>query len=52
MPLPGDLEHLLAQVADGTLKVEVSRTYPLEEAPAAMADFAHGHTRGKVVIAN
>ena len=52
VPLPGDLEHLLSQVADGTLKVEVSRTYPLDEAPAAMADFAHGHTRGKVVIAN
>ena len=52
VPLPGDLEHLLAQVGDGTLKVEVSRTYPLDEAPAAMADFAHGHTRGKIVIAS
>lgn len=49
-PQPGDLESLLAQVAEGTLKVEVGRTYALDESPTAMADFAEQHTRGKVVI--
>lgn len=49
-PQPGDLERLLAQVADGTLKVEVGRTRTLDESPAAMADFAEQHTRGKIVI--
>lgn len=50
VPQPGDLEHLLAQVAGGTLKVEVGLVYTLDEAPRAMADFANKHTRGKVVI--
>jgi len=49
-PQPGDLEHLPAQVAEGTLKVEVGRTYTLNESPAAMAAFAEKHTRGKVVV--
>jgi NADPH:quinone reductase len=49
-PQPGDLESLLAQVAAGKLKVEVSRTYTLDESPRAMADFGEQHTRGKVVI--
>ena len=52
VPRPGDLEALLGQVADGSLRVEVSRTFTLDEAPAAVADFAHAHTRGKVVITN
>ncbi len=47
---PGDLEGLLAQMTDGTLKVEVSLVYTLDEAPRAMADFASRHTRGKVAI--
>jgi NADPH2:quinone reductase len=49
-PQPGDLERLVAQVADGTLKVEVSRAYTLDESPQAMADFGGRHTRGKLVI--
>jgi NADPH:quinone reductase-like Zn-dependent oxidoreductase len=49
-PLPGDLEGLLSQVAEGTLKVEVGRTYTMDESPAAVADFAERHTRGKIVI--
>ena len=49
-PQPGDLEGLVAQAADGTLKIEVSRTYALAESPQAMADFAQRHTRGKLVI--
>jgi NADPH:quinone reductase len=49
-PQPGELERLVAQAAEGRLKVEVSRTYTLGEAPQAMADFAEKHTRGKLVI--
>ena len=29
----------------------IGRTYALSEAPAALADFAAGHARGKLVIA-
>ncbi len=50
VPQPGDLEGLLAQVADGTLKVEVSLVRTLDEAPLAVAEFARRHTRGKVAI--
>ncbi len=49
-PRPGDLERLVVQVAEGELKVEVSRTHTLDESPQAMADFAEKHKRGKVVI--
>ena len=50
VPQPGDLEGLLAQVADRILKVEVSLVYALDEAPRALAEFAGRHTRGKVAI--
>ena len=40
----------LDQAADGTLKIEVSRTYRLDESPQAMTDLAERHTRGKLVI--
>jgi NADPH:quinone reductase-like Zn-dependent oxidoreductase len=49
-PRPGELERLVAQVAEGKLKVEVSHTYTLDESPRAMADFAEKHKRGKFVI--
>jgi len=49
-PQPGDLERLLAEIGDGTLKVEIGALYTLDEAPKAMADFAAEHTRGKVAI--
>src|SRR2546428_5437706 len=49
-PRAGDLERLVAQAADGTLKIEVSRTYRLDESPQAMTDLAERHTRGKLVI--
>ena len=49
-PQPGELERLVARAAAGTLKVEVSHTYTLDESPQAMADFAEKHTRGKLVI--
>ena len=50
VPHRGDLEGLLAQVADGTLKVEVNVVYALDEGPQAVAEFAGRHTRGKVAI--
>jgi len=34
----------------GRIKPVVGRTYPLSRTPAAMADFAEGHARGKLVI--
>jgi NADPH2:quinone reductase len=48
--LPGDLDDLAARAALGSLKVEVSRVYPLAEAVQAFVDFADGHTRGKLVV--
>src|SRR2546426_1396624 len=49
-PQPGYLESLVAQAADGTLKIEVSRRYAMDDSPQAMADLAERHTRGKLVI--
>jgi NADPH:quinone reductase-like Zn-dependent oxidoreductase len=34
----------------GRVKPVIGRTYPLSETPAALADFAAGHARGKLVI--
>jgi len=34
----------------GRIKPVVGQTYPLGQTPAAMADFAEGHARGKLVI--
>jgi NADPH:quinone reductase-like Zn-dependent oxidoreductase len=48
--LPGDLQDLAARAASGALRVEVSRVYPFAEAVQAFADFAGGHTRGKLVV--
>jgi NADPH:quinone reductase-like Zn-dependent oxidoreductase len=46
-----DLALLAGLVADGTVRVEVSRTYPLEEAVEAVRQVAgRGHTRGKIVV--
>lgn len=47
---PGDLENLASQVASGKIKVEISRTYPLEKAAQALMDLEQKHTRGKTVI--
>lgn len=46
---PGKFASLLAGVAAGTLKVPVTRTYPLDEAAEAVADFG-GHKLGKLAI--
>ncbi|MFF5784295.1 NADP-dependent oxidoreductase [Streptomyces sp. NPDC012693] len=47
----GRLEGIVGQVAAGELAVEVSATYPAEQARQAYVDFVAGkHTRGKVVV--
>jgi NADPH:quinone reductase-like Zn-dependent oxidoreductase len=46
---PEKFAALLASVAAGTLRVPVARTYPLDQATQALADFS-GHKLGKLVI--
>ncbi len=48
-PTPEKLTVLADQVAAGALRLEIQQTYPLAEAPAALAAFAAG-TRGKIVL--
>jgi NADPH:quinone reductase-like Zn-dependent oxidoreductase len=45
-----DLEALAALVEDGRLQPAVERTYPLEEAAAALTEIESGHTRGKLAL--
>jgi NADPH:quinone reductase-like Zn-dependent oxidoreductase len=45
------LSALTQLIESGRVKPVVGRTYSLGEAPAAVADFAAGHARGKLVIA-
>jgi NADPH:quinone reductase-like Zn-dependent oxidoreductase len=45
-----DLLFMCDLVADGKLKPVVDRTYPLREAPEAIAYLEAGHARGKVVV--
>ena len=49
MPTAEVLDRLAADVAAGTLRVAVQRTYKLEETPQAMKDFARG-SLGKLAI--
>lgn len=44
------LERIAALVGDGALAVEVSRSYPLDEAWRAHHEGEGGHTRGKLVL--
>ena len=44
------LRRLLELVADGSLRVEVAETFPLDRAGEALARNQEGHVRGKVVI--
>lgn len=45
-----DLLHLCELVEAGKLRSVIDRTYPLEEAGAAIAYVEAGHARGKVVV--
>lgn len=49
-PDPADLAALCELAEEGTLTVEVSRTFPLERAAEAQSLSRLGHTRGKIVI--
>ncbi len=48
-PTSEKLTALADQVVGGTLRIEIQVTFPLDEAPAAIAAFAAG-TRGKLVL--
>ncbi|HEY6672218.1 MAG TPA: NADP-dependent oxidoreductase [Solirubrobacterales bacterium] len=47
----GAIEQLARLLADGALRVPIQRTYPLEEAGAALSDLPGMHTQGKLAIA-
>jgi NADPH:quinone reductase-like Zn-dependent oxidoreductase len=44
------LEELARLLTDGTLKPAVGSTYPLQDAPHALADLEAGRVRGKAVV--
>jgi NADPH:quinone reductase-like Zn-dependent oxidoreductase len=45
------LESLVTLAEQGQLHPAVERTYPLEQAAAALTEIESGHTRGKLVLA-
>jgi NADPH:quinone reductase-like Zn-dependent oxidoreductase len=45
-----DLESLATLAERGQLRPAVERTYPLEQAAAALTEIESGHTRGKLVL--
>jgi NADPH:quinone reductase len=49
-PDGGALEALGAMVDEERLRVHLERTWPLEQAPAAMEQLEDGHTTGKLVL--
>jgi NADPH:quinone reductase-like Zn-dependent oxidoreductase len=50
MPNEADLQSLADQLAAGTLRASVDRTFPLADAGAAIAYLRDGHAKGKVVV--
>jgi NADPH:quinone reductase-like Zn-dependent oxidoreductase len=44
------LERIGRELADGTVKVPIQRTYELADAPAALSALGAGHTQGKIAI--
>jgi NADPH:quinone reductase-like Zn-dependent oxidoreductase len=44
------LAELAALVADGSLDIEIARTYPLDQVREAFTELAERHTRGKIVL--
>ncbi|SNR55886.1 NAD(P)-dependent alcohol dehydrogenase [Blastococcus mobilis] len=50
MPNEADLQSLADQLAAGTLRAPVDRTFPLSEAGAAITYLRDGKARGKVVV--
>ncbi|AYL35221.1 NADP-dependent oxidoreductase [Streptomyces fungicidicus] len=49
-PDPQDLQHLSDLAAQGTVKIHVSKTFPLEQAAEAHRLSQEGRTRGKIVV--
>src|SRR3954462_8728102 len=49
-PTRDNLERLGALLADGTLRIPVQATYPLAQAPGALAALPGQHTQGKLAI--
>ncbi len=51
-PHLGDLEELAQGAASGTMRVEISKTYPFSQASQALVDLQDPsrHTRGKLVV--
>jgi len=49
-PTAENLQRLGQLLADGTLRVPVQATYPLEHAPEALAALTGEHTQGKIAI--
>jgi NADPH:quinone reductase-like Zn-dependent oxidoreductase len=49
-PTAENLNRLGALLADGTLRIPVQATYPLAQAPEALAALAGRHTQGKLAI--
>ncbi len=49
---PGDLDDLAQRAANGTMRIEIGKKYPLSQASQALADLEdpHKHTRGKLVV--
>ncbi|WIA42334.1 hypothetical protein OEZ86_008346 [Tetradesmus obliquus] len=49
-PNGAQLEHVLQLMADGKVKLEVAKVFPLSEVADAHRQVETGHTRGKVVL--
>jgi phosphoenolpyruvate phosphomutase-like protein/zinc-binding alcohol dehydrogenase family protein len=49
-PTAENLQRLGTLLADGTLRVTVQRTYPLAQAPEALATLTAEHSQGKLAI--
>jgi NADPH2:quinone reductase len=49
-PTPANLERLAALLDDGSLRVAIQRSYPLEQAGDALAALPAAHTQGKLAL--
>jgi NADPH:quinone reductase-like Zn-dependent oxidoreductase len=49
-PDGNQLEHLVELVKDGTVKIRVAKTFPLDQAKQAQELSQHGHAKGKIVL--
>ena len=50
-PNTKQLEEILGYMAAGKLKIEIARTYPIEDAQEAYRQDEEGHDRGKIMLA-